>query len=63
MILNEEDITNKTGVTLGGSDGKWFLSVPELKEELNKCILEIIDVSQTEPFVLEFYLKKIKIIY
>ena len=44
LILNEEDITNKTGVTFGGSD-RVVLSVPEL-EELNKCILEQ-DVSQT----------------
>lgn len=58
--INDKDITNATGVALGGSNGKWFLTVPPLNEEENKCVLEITDVQRIEPFRLEFYLKKVK---
>ena len=59
LWINDKNITNETGVSLGGSDGKWFITIPPLEELESKCLLEISDVSRTEPHTIEFYLKKI----
>jgi len=60
LSINEKNITNETGVTFGGSNGKWFITIPPISDESNKCVLEINDISRLEPFRLEFYLKRVK---
>ena len=53
----EEDITDTDGVKLTPSDGTWYLTLPESKEEIQKYRFEIIDNSKITPLVCEFYLK------
>lgn len=62
VIENGNDITNQSGISFGGSNGKWHLTLPPMKQEESVYFLNITDVEReriVDPFQIQFYMKEV----
>ena len=62
VIENENDITNLHGVSFGGSEGKWQLTLPPMQNKESVYFLKVTDVERErllDPFELKFYMKEV----
>ena len=62
VIENGKDITNQSGISFGGSNGKWHLTLPPMEQKESLYFLNITDVDReriVDPFQIQFYMKEV----
>ena len=62
VIENGKDITNQSGISFGGSNGKWHLTLPPMEQKESVYFLNITDIDReriVDPFQIQFYMKEV----